>query len=134
MARSSVEETRRSLRVAAAVGISEKSPASSAANDARCMDLGGDWQLQHGRVSILAVFPGFSTSIFFEDGEKRKGQSKVLAKEATRAENGAVMITKKGIQAAHSSLSGDRVSTESLNQTAAKGRTETNQSHDVLHA
>jgi hypothetical protein len=46
-----------------------------------------------------------------------------------------LLLVLKGIQAEHSGLSGDWVSTESLNQTtAAKGRTETNQSHDVLHA
>ena len=41
-ARSSGEETRLSLRVVAAVGISEILPASSAADDAKRLGLGGD--------------------------------------------------------------------------------------------
>jgi hypothetical protein len=40
-------------------------------------------------AGILGDFLGFYSS---DDGEKREGQSEVLAKEATRAENGVVMI------------------------------------------
>ena len=43
-------------------------------------------------AGILREFLGFYSS---EDGEKREGRSKVLAKEATTAENGVVMIAKK---------------------------------------
>ena len=43
-------------------------------------------------AGILGDFLGFYSS---EDGEKREGRSKVLAKEATRAENGVVMIAYK---------------------------------------
>jgi hypothetical protein len=46
-------------------------------------------------AEILAVFPGFYTPISSKMPKKREVRSKVLAKEATKAENGAVMITKK---------------------------------------